>query len=378
MLFQEIIGQESVKKRLIHSVSDNRVSHAQLFLGPEGSGSLALALAYARYLCCENKSSEDSCGICSSCVKYNKLAHPDLHFVFPVNTSPIYDGTKPLSDYFLEHWRKSLLSNPYLNLNQWYEAIGIEKKQGLINAEESHEIIKKLALKAYESEYKIMIIWMPEKMNPSASNKLLKLLEEPPEKTVFLLVCENQEQLLSTILSRTQLVKILRLSDAGIENGLIKNQNLSPETAKSIAFLCDGNYNEALQLIDANDNEKLYSATFISWMRFCYQVKVPDIMKWVEDVSAHGREKQKSFLNYAIQMIRESLLLNYADKSMVKLNGDIFDFLTKFAPFIHGANCMSMTEELNRAYSHIERNANPKILFLDLSFKMMKLLKVKY
>ena len=380
MLFRNIIGQEAVKKRLIQSVMDNRVSHAQLFLGPEGSGKLALAIAYAQYISCLNKSNEDSCGVCSSCIKYNKLAHPDLHFVFPVNTSSLVEAGKDglICDFFLKFWRESILQNPYFNLNQWYENIGIENKQGVISAKESNEIVKKLALKTYESEYKVMIIWMPEKMNGSASNKLLKILEEPPEKTLFILVSENQEFLLPTVLSRTQLVKIPKLSDLEITSALVKEKQISQERAIDVAFLCEGNYNEAVKLFDENESEKLYSSKFIQWMRLSYTVKVLDIMDWVEGIAVLGREKQKGFLNYAIRMIRESMMLNYADKSMVKLNGEMLDFLSKFAPFIHGANCLQINDEFNKAIEHVERNANPKILFLDLSFKLMKLLKVKY
>lgn len=380
MLFSNLVGQDSVKKRLIQSVHDNRVSHAQLFLGPEGSGNLAMAIAYAQYISCSNKTSEDSCGSCSSCIKYNKLVHPDLHFVFPINTSSLLDSSKDsvICDFFLEFWRKSILHNPYFNLNQWYESIGIENKQGIISAKESNEIVKKLALKTYESEYKVMIIWMPEKMHNSSSNKLLKILEEPPEKTLFILVAENQDSLLPTVLSRTQLVKISKLSDQEIINALVSNKNISLDTATDVAFLCEGNYNEALMLLEENESENFYSSQFIQWMRLSYTVKVLDIIEWVDGIAALGREKQKGFLSYAIRMIRESMMLNYADKTMVKLNGEMLDFLSKFAPFIHGANCLQINEEFNKAYAHIERNANPKILFLDLSFKLMKLLKVKY
>ena len=376
MLFREVIGQESVKKRLIQSVFDNRVSHAQLFLGGEGCGKLALAIAYAQYISCENKTSDDSCGICSSCIKYNKLAHPDLHFVFPVNTNK--EITKdPISDNFITSWRETLNKTPYISLDQWYEIIGIENKQGVISAKESNEIMKKLNLMTYESEYKIMIIWMPEKMNPSASNKMLKILEEPPGKTLFLLVSENQDQLLPTILSRTQLVKILRIPDAELAKALNDKHNISHELASKISFLSEGNYIEALKLLNQAEEENYYSVTFIQWMRLCFAAKMIETLDWVENVSAIGRERQKNFLNYALQMVRESLLMNYADKSLVKLNGEELDFLVKFSPYIHGGNCISLSEELNTAYFHIERNANPKILFLDLSIRVMKLLKVK-
>ena len=376
MLFKDIIGQEAIKKRLIQSVCDNRVSHAQLFLGGEGYGQLALAIAYAQYISCENKTSDDSCGTCYSCIKYNKLVHPDLHFVFPVNTNK--EITKdPVSDNFITGWREALGNNPYLSLDQWFEMIGIENKQGIISAKESNEIVKKLSLMTYESEYKVMIIWMPEKMNPSAANKMLKILEEPPDKTLFMLVCENQDQLLPTILSRTQLVKILRISDEALAKALVERHDVSTELASKVSFLAEGNYIEALKLLNQAEEVNYYSATFIQWMRLCFSAKMIEAIDWVESVSTIGRERQKNLLNYALHMVRESLVMNYTDKSRVKLNGEELDFLVKFSPYIHGANCIPLSEELNTAYFHIERNANPKILFLDLSIRVMKLLKVK-
>ena len=376
MLFKDIIGQQAVKKRLIQSVLDNRVSHAQLFLGEEGCGKLALAIAYAQYICCTNKGADDSCGTCSSCVKYNKLVHPDLHFVFPVNTNKSITKD-PVSDNFIASWRETLNKDPYLSIDQWYEIIGIDNKQGFISVKESSEIMKKLSLMTYESEYKVMIIWMPEKMNPAASNKLLKILEEPPAKTLFMLVCEQQDQLLPTILSRTQLVKILRIPDAELARALIEKQNIVQELASKISFLAEGNYVEAVKMMNQGEDENYYATTFIQWMRLCFSAKMIEVTDWVEGIASIGRERQKNFLNYALHMVRESLLMNYADPSLVKLSGNELDFLVKFSPFIHGANCIQLSEELNTAYYHIERNANAKILFLDLSIRMMKLLKIK-
>ena len=407
MLFKEIIGQQGVKHRLINSVKENRVSHAQLFLGPEGSGNLALAVAYAQYVCCQNKSltslskgggdqkikvlssgedlgeASDSCGTCSSCVKFNKLVHPDLHFVYPqiVKKDKDEEGTRV---NFLNQWREAFLENPYLNLNQWYEQIGIENKQGIISAEDTAEMIRKLSLKTFESEFKTVIIWMPERINATAANKMLKILEEPPQKTLFILVAENQDQLLPTVLSRTQLIKINKLPDEELLNVLIEKHKLQYHQAKNIAHLVDGNYNEAMTLIKQEDQEFSNSEMFKKWMRLCYESinkkeKIGDLISWSEAMASAkdvGREKQKNFLSYAMHMVRESLLVSYGDQEMVRLDGAELEFSQKFSPFIHQNNCEQFVNELNDAYFHIERNANPKILFLDLSFRISKLLRI--
>jgi len=240
MLFKEIIGQEEVKKRLINAVKENRISHAQLFLGKEGFGTLALAIAYAQYICCENKLANDSCGVCSSCIKYQKLVHPDLHFVFPVATNAVVKK-KPISNHFLPQWRASLLNDYYLSYKSWQEKIETGNKQLLITKDESIDILKKLNLKTYESAYKIMIIWYPEKFNIASANKLLKILEEPPEKTLFILVAQETEKIINTILSRTQLIKINQINAVALQQAIIKKYQLTEDEALSIAKLADGN-----------------------------------------------------------------------------------------------------------------------------------------
>lgn len=379
MLFKEIIGQQAIKQRLIKSVKENRVSHAQLFLGPEGSGNLALAVAYIQYLYCDNRTEEDACGTCPACIKINKLIHPDLHFLYP---QVVKKDDEKVRQSFLANWREAFSENPYLNLNQWYEKMGIENKQGSISVEDSAEILRKLSLKTYESEYKAVVIWMPEKIHPTAANKMLKILEEPPSKTLFLLVAENQDQLLPTVLSRTQLIKINKLTDEDILNTLL-NQHAAPyQQAKNIVHLADGNYNEALSLLhQENDENYIGTESFIKWMRMCfsYQKKVGELVSWCEEISKKevGREKQKNFLQYALHLIRECLLTNYADSALVKLDEQEKEFAQKFAPFVHHGNYEQFVKELNDAYFHIERNAYPKILFLDLSFKIGKLLQMK-
>lgn len=371
MLLKDIVGQESVKNRLIQSVKDNRVSHAQLFLGSEGSGNLALAIAYAQYIACTNKQAEDSCDTCPSCIKYNKLVHPDLHFAFPITTSK----DAKVSTVLLPEWREAITENPYINLFQWYEHLGVENKQGIIGVEESAEILRKLSLMSYESEFKTMIIWAPEKMHLSAANKLLKILEEPPDKTLFILVTENEDQLLRTIISRTQLVKINKLSDTEIKTALITKHQLAEQDAARIAYLADGNYNHALALMKESDSENFNFNTFSGWMRLCFRNDVLKITTWANEMSSIGRERQKNFLAYGLNAFRECLIMNYGDQSIIRIEGEELEFVKKFAPFINGGNCEELVAAFEKASLHIERNANPKILFLDLSIRCIDLLK---
>ncbi len=370
MLFKEIIGQQAVKERLIRSVKEGRISHAQLFLGPQGSGSLALAAAYAQYISCGNRQVDDSCGVCLSCVKYNKLVHPDLHFVYPVALSK----DVRVSTDVAAKWREVFLDNPYVTLFNWFEMLDAENKQAVIGVEESAEILRKLSLTTYEAEYKIMIIWQAEKMNPAASNKLLKILEEPPDKTLFLLVCESEDQLLRTILSRTQLIKISKINETDLIEALIGRHGLSPEAAESTVILADGNYAEAQLLINENENAGQNLAAFQKLMRASIKFDPKAVMAWIDEIATAGRERQKNFLNYALHIMRESLVLNYADAGLVKLGAEEQGFVKKFSPFIHGDNIERFIEELNKAHFHMERNANVKILFMDLAFKFNELL----
>ncbi len=357
-------------------MKDERIPHAQLYLGPEGSGNLALALAYAQYLCCETPMEDDSCGTCRSCIKFAKLVHPDMHFVFPVNTTKSVNK-HPVSAKFLPEWREALLENPYLNLFQWLEHIGIENKQGNIGTEESGEILRAISLKSFESPYKVMIIWRPERMNLAAANKLLKILEEPPEKTVFLLVAEDHEQIIPTILSRTQLVKVPRLSAGEITNALVEKWGQSHAAASSHAHMADGNYLEALRLIRESEEENFNRDMFIGWMRLCYMKDVLKAQEWTEKMGGIGRERQKNFLQYGLHLLRECLMVNYGTDALVRLEGPERGFVQKFSPFVHENNSLQLISNLEEAHAHIERNANPRILFLDLSLRTIKLLRIK-
>ena len=376
MLLKEVIGQEEAKSRLRDTVLQNRISHAQLFLGPEGAGNLALAIAYAQYVSCLDRSEQDACGKCASCVKYAKLTHPDLHFVFPVATTPSVKS-KPVSDNFISLWRENLLKNPYFNLNQWLEYIGVENKQGLIGSDEAAEIIKKLNLKTYEAEYKVMIIWMPEKMNAASANKLLKMIEEPPEKTLFLLVAENAEMIINTILSRTQLVKVPRIDRESLQTAIGERYGLVGDDLLAAVRLANGNYIKAVEAVDRSASGKEFFDTFTNWMRTCYSGKVLEISNQVEAMTKWGRERQKGFLSYAMGMVRENFVMNLSSGSgeLNFMNRDETGFSERFNRFINERNVSQINAELELAYRHIERNASDKIVLLDLSLKLINLLR---
>jgi DNA polymerase-3 subunit delta' len=375
MLFSDVIGQDAVKHRLITTVRDNRVSHAQLFLGPEGSGNLAMAIAYAQYICCANREAQDSCGVCPSCLKYSKLAHPDLHFIYPINSTK--DVSKPASAKFIEKWREAITRNAYLSLGQWYSEIGIENKQGLINVVDCNEIIKKLSLKAFESEYKVMVIWRPERMYHASAPKLLKILEEPPAKTLFLLVGENREEILATIVSRTQMVKLKRIGEEDLTDALSRKYDLERKESLHLAKQSEGNYTEALRLMESNETREFNSQQFRTWMRYCFKSDWIKVSEWIDAIAKLGRERQKNFLQYCLGMVRQSLLLNYRIEGLVVIEGEDLAFAEKFSPFVNSGNCIEFTEILNTAYHNIERNANPRILLLDLSMKISGLLKLE-
>ena len=399
MLFKDITGNQNTINKLIQTVKENRISHAQLFLGPEGSGKLALAIAYAQFINCENKiyynisESElhaDSCGVCKSCIKYQKLIHPDLHFVFP-NTLTKKISKNNYSENFMNEWREFLIENHYyVSLNKWYEKLDVENKQGVINVRDCNEINRILSFKTYESDYKIMIIWMVEKLYHAAAPKILKILEEPPDKTIFLLISENQHQILPTILSRTQLVKMQKIEDEEIIKSLTNNFQLDKNDAASIASNADGNYFKAMELINQSEEENFNTEMMIKWLRNCYKGILPpfneinkkdNTKKEMEGLNSIvgilakiGREKQKNFLNYVIKIMRYSMLINFKKSNLVKTNTEEANFLKNFYPYINPENIENVFKELNNAIFHIERNANSNILFMDLSLKMHQFL----
>ncbi len=376
MYFKDVVGQEDIKKKLISNIKNNRVSHAQLFLGPEGSGKLAIAIAYARYLACKNPGAEDACGECSSCLKYNKFAHPDLTFFYPI-PSRLKGDTPLISKDFATQWRNFLDNSPYVSLNEWYKSIDIENKQGIINARDCNEIVKVLSYKSYESEFKVVIIWMIERLYHAAAPKLLKILEEPPEKTLFLLVSENQDLILNTILSRAQLLKIPRLKDHEVREGLINQYNCDPVQADQIAFLADGNFHQALIMLESDEILENNTNFLREWLRVCYKNDIKEILSYVDNLAKMGRERQKNLLSFALEVFRQCNLLNYQAGNLVKVHPESQDFINKFSTILLPQVAVKMTDEFSKAIYHVERNANPKILFTDLSIKSGRIMKAK-
>lgn len=371
MQFKEIIGQEAVKKQLIQNVVENRVSHAQLFLSPEGSGALPMAIAYAQYVNCENKQPEDSCGVCPSCRKYERLIHPDLHFSYPFFSS----GKEDVARNYLEQWRSMLQSDIYFDLDIWRSHLDAGNKQPNINIAECHDIIKKLSYKAFEAETKVLIMWLPEFLDKEG-NALLKIIEEPPANTLFILVAQNQEQILSTILSRTQLIKIPKLSNEEISNYLRNTSNITEHQAEEYSFLADGNLIAAKSLL--SDTENNNAGIFAQWLRDGYGNRVPAMVDFTDEASKWGRENQKNFLKYGINFLRECSLLICGADEMVKLPPQTMEVAKKLSEHVLNMPMVeALTAELEKAHYHIERNANPKILFLDVSLQLVKIIKFK-
>jgi len=371
MQFSQVIGQNHHKQDLRELVQQNRISHALLFAAPEGAGALPLAIAFAQYINCENRSATDSCGVCPSCVKYAKLQHPDLHFAFPVVTTSSVKST-PVSDNFIAQWREAVLKQPYLNVDMWLETISDDNKQGSIQKEESKEILRKLLLKTYEAEYKVMIIWMAEKMNETCANKLLKILEEPPAKTLFLLISEHPEELMATIISRTQLIRIPKIDNHSMAEQLRSEFSVNDADMPTILHNAGGNYLKAVQLLSADEANEGFYDYFTKLTRLAYAKNVPELTVLSDDLAAKfGREKQKAFLEYCLKMFRENFVLNYKKPEIVYLYKTEKDFSEKFHPFINERNISALTKIVNEAHYHIERNGSAKIIFFDLCLKLI-------
>ncbi len=377
MQFKDVIGQQQVKERLITSVRENRVAHTQLFLGPEGSGTLPMALAFAQYLNCSNKQDGDSCGVCPSCVKYAKFSHPDLHFIFPTATTNKVKKN-PQSDLFMEEWLAFLQQNQgYATQGAWYETLGIGNKQGTIYARDANEVVKLLGFKAYEAPVKVVVIFQAERLHTTASNKLLKSLEEPPDNTLIILVAERYEMIIPTVRSRAQLVKIPRLAAEDVRHALLMQfpDRLDEPRATELAALSHGNWNLALELLERDEENEYNFIKFREWMRLCFRGNDYVAMnEMIQELSRLGREKQKRFLGYGLQVIHNSLFVNEGKLNGLAVNAAEKEYLQKFAPFVNFANQKEMYHLLNEAIYHIERNAHPGILFADLSFRLAGLL----
>jgi len=382
MLFSEVLGQKHIKNHLTTSVDAGRIAHAQLFVGPEGSGTLPMALAYAQYILCANTNSENTGGNESCNLKFKNVSHPDLHFAFPVTTSDKVKS-KPVSSYYLQEWRQLLDQQPYGNLFDWYKLLGVDNKQGQIGVDEALQIVKSLSLKSYEGGHKIMLIWMAEKMNTAAANKLLKLIEEPPEKTIFILIAEDEEQIINTIRSRCQVLHFPPLAEDAIAEALVKNYHIESSVATKIAHQANGNYNKACDLIYQDSEDIQFEKWFILWVRSAFKAKgnksaIHDLISWSEEIAKTGRETQKKFLSFCLNYFRQALLLNYKANELVYLEPKSENFkLENFAPFVHDSNILDISNELQDAIYHIERNGNSKIILTDLSIKLTRLLHKK-
>lgn len=388
MLFKDIVNQNEVKQKLVDLVKNNRLSHALLFLSPEGCGSLPLAIALSQYLVCEkiNKKTvydfslfenssapektvqitlNDACGTCPACIKANQLIHPDIHFSYPV--IPKKSGDKPISTDYISEWREFITQYSYGNIYDWLQFIGAENKQGNITAEECNDIIRKLSLKSFESEYKILIMWMPEYLG-NAGNKLLKLIEEPPPNTLFILVAENESLVIPTIVSRTQLVKIPPLEIEDIETSLIMRAGIPGEQARQIASVSQQNYREALQLLQHAEED--WQGFLRDWLNAILKTGTIAQVKWVEEISRIGRERQKQFLHYFSHLLEQAIRLKIMGEQQINISENEKDFAIRLNRIADISQQQAINEELDNAIYYIERNANAKILFLALTIKL--------
>lgn len=376
MFFKDITGQQDIKNRLIQSVKDGYIPHARMISGQEGTGKVALAIAYARYLCCTDRKENDACGVCYSCLKFNKLAHPDLHFVYPIVKNE--KKKKEICDDYLQEWREFVLQSAYFNYNQWLDFIGAENSQGLIYARESDEILHKLNMKAYESDYKIMIVWLPEKMHEACANKLLKMIEEPPPNTVFLLVSETPDRVIGTIQSRTQQLPVPPVDDAAMTEAIRRlKPDISAETSAELVHIANGNYLKLKHLIAEGDEHSDFLELFQQIMRRCYAKDVKAMRSASDDFAAMGRERQKSFLSYANNYIRENFFYRLNIPAINYITGEENDFSKNFACYVTETNVVELTEEFAVAERHIESNVNPRMVFFDLSLKIARLINNK-
>jgi DNA polymerase III subunit delta' len=396
MQFNDIIGHKEVKGHLADMVQQNRLSHALLFLGKEGNGALCMALAFAQYVVCEKVNGrhtarngpalfqeaepvqtgaaehlQDSCGECAACVKAKDFVHPDIHFSFPVITKK--SGEKPVSDDYIQEWRRFLDQNPYGNAYDWLQTLNAENKQGNITAEECNEILRKLNLKSFESQFKIVVMWMPEYLG-NAGNKLLKLIEEPPADTLFILVGENEALILPTILSRCQLVKIPALSDADVEGALVSRAGAAQVQARQIAVICEGNYREALRLMQ--HTEENWHEQLRKWLNAILKNGPVEQVRWIDEISKQGREKQKQFLLFFNHILEQSIRLRIlGEQHMQNVPEKEMDFMLRLNRLTGISQQNAIIGELDKASYYIERNAHAKMLFHALTIKLYHIIR---
>lgn len=378
MTFQEVIGQEDAKERLRMLVQENRIPHAMLFCGPQGCGKMALAMAFASYLLCANKENGDSCGHCPQCAMTRKWSHPDLHFTYPVikaaGTSSDY---KPVSDDFAREWHRLLDESPYFTIDHWLREIGAANQQAIITVRESDEISRKLSLKSSQGGYKVSLIWLPERMNEASANKLLKLIEEPPSQTVFLLVSEEPVLLLETIRSRTQRFDMRAIDTPAIEQSLIKLRGIAEEQAHRIARVADGSWTKALDLLSAENEERGFLEMFIKMNRQSFERNIRGMRNWSDDAYELGRERQRRMLKYFLRMIRESFMYNFRIPELNYMTEEEENFVRRFAPYVNEANIIEMSDLMAEGIRDIGQNANARIVFFDTALRMTRLLRSK-
>lgn len=368
MKFSDVIGQDEVKQRLRQMVAEERVPHALMFCGPQGSGKMALALAFASYLLCGNRADGDSCGGCQQCLMAERLSHPDLHFSYPV-IRPSGTGSehKMSSEDFAAEWREMLLQGPYFTMDKWLAAMGAANQQALMGVGESDLLLKRLSLKSSQGGYKVVVMWLPERMNGECANKILKLLEEPPQQTVFVMVCEEPGRLLDTIRSRAQRIDIRRIADGAIERALVERRGIDAEAARRLARAAGGSWLAALDELDADSEKRQFLDMFISLMRLAYMRKIKDLRKWSDTAAALGREKQRRMLAYFLRLVRENFMYNFHNPQLCYMTRDEENFARNFAPYINEANVLEMSALMNTAIRDIGQNANAKIVFFDMA-----------
>jgi len=371
--FADIPGLSETKSKLVDAVTHNHIAHAQLFMGKAGALNLPLALAYATYLHCQNKNGEDACGTCSACSKSLKFIHPDTNFVFPLGNIKGDKDPDRFKAEILKSWRAFLIEQPFGDLNDWTTYYGGEDKQALISREESREIIKTLSLKPFESPYKVMIIWRPELMHPSAANGILKILEEPPANTFFILVSNAAEQLLPTILSRTQLIQVPLLADEDLQEYVKANHKVDSSRLQEITQLAEGDLNMAIKLIDSEEDH--FQDRFADWMRSCYKRDYPKLVSFSEDFHDLDRLSQRNLFQYSLSMMRETLLHSAGADSISRMKTGEVKFVKDFSKIMDVEKVETVNHLVTQALYHLERNGSAKMIFLDLSLHIAKTIK---
>lgn len=375
MKWTDVIGQQAAKQQLIQMASGGRMPHAIMLCGPEGCGKMALALAFSSYLLCREHSQSDSCGNCNSCAMLNKWQHPDLHFTYPtIKLASMSAEHKPVSDDFAKEWNSLLMQGAYFSIDRWLDEIGAENQQAIITAGESDSLTHKLNLKSSQGGYKISLIWLPERMNGECANKLLKLIEEPPRQTVFIMVCEEPDKLLDTIRSRVQRIDIKKIDDSAIEDALIGKRGISETDAVRIARMANGNWLKATEQLNADSENEMFLENFQTLMRLSYQRNIKELKRWSDTIAGYGREKQKRFLTYMLRLIRENFMYNFNIPELTYMSGQEEQFAKNFARFINEGNIIQINGLVNKAIRDIGQNANSKIVFFDIALQMIMML----